>query len=428
MKRKFLVALAAAVMTLPVMAQSYKFDFSPNGKAKTGFTKVNTTDTYNDAKGWGYDFRYASEPSAKADAPFFFSVKVPDGNYKVTAVLGSPTSAGETTVRGESRRLFVENCKTKKGQFVTKSFIVNKRDTIISGNNHVRIKANERNKLNWDNRLTIEINGETPRIQSLEIEKVDNVPTLFLCGNSTVVDNDSEPYTSWGQMIPAFFDDKVAIANYAESGLAANSFVYQKRLEKVISQMKPGDYILMEFAHNDQKQKGNGAGAYYNFSYYIKQFLDAAQEKGVTPILLTPTRRRFFDKDGKIQDTHKDYPQVIREIAARENVDLIDLQHMTKVMCETLGVEGSKKLFVHYPAGTYKKYPKELKDNTHFSTYGAYEVAKCVLEGLRYNGIPVVEHIRPEYRGAFSPVMPDKFENFKWILSPFEAEEKPDGN
>lgn len=423
-------ALASALMisafSFGLSAQNYKFDFSGNKKAKEGFTKISPSTRYDGQTGFGYDFVTPENPTP--ETPFFFSVDVPDGNYRVTVGLGSDRYAAETTVRGESRRLFVENLKTKKGETVVKSFIVNKRDSIISDKERVAVKRNERQKLNWDNKLTIEINGERPAIKWMEIEKVDDVPTLFLCGNSTVVDNDSEPYTSWGQMITAFFDENVAVANYAESGLAADTFIGQRRLKKALTQMKPGDYVLVEFSHNDQKQKGPGKGAYYSFSYFMKQFIDEARAKGATPVFVTPTRRRFFDENGKVTDTHLNFPTVVREIAWRENVPLIDLQEMTKVLYETMGVEDSKKLFVHYPANTYKNQPKELKDNTHFSSYGAYEVAKCVLEGMRYIGLPVVGNVRPEYSAGYSPAFPDRFEDFKWVLSPYEVVTKPDGN
>lgn len=407
-------------------AQSFKFDFIGDKPKKEGYIKIDSPVRYSDSLGYGYDFVTPAEVTP--GTPYFFSVALPDGNYKVTVTMGDNRKDAETTVRGESRRLFIENLPTRKGERVVKSFIVNKRDSIISGKEKVAVKANERQKLNWDNKLTIEVNGDRPAVRYIEIERADSVPTLFLCGNSTVVDNDCEPYTSWGQMIPAFFDEEIAIANYAESGLAADTFIGQRRLKKALTQMKPGDYVLVEFAHNDQKQKGPGKGANYSFAYYMKQFIDEARAKGATPVFITPTRRRFFDENGKITDTHLDYPEVVREIAWRENVPLIDLQQMTKVLCETLGEEDSKKLFVHYPANTYKNQPKALKDNTHFSTYGAYEVAKCVLEGMRYVGLPVVKHIRPEYSAGYSPADPDDFESYKWVLSPFEVVDKPDGN
>ena len=368
-----------------------------------------------------YDF-------SRTPAPRVLSVKVPDGNYRVTVVMGNDKRAAETTLRAESRRLFVENLPTKKGETVTRRFIVNKRDSIISDTERVDIKGNERNKPNWDDSLTIEILGERPAVRSIEIAPADDVPTIFLAGNSTVVDQDYEPWTSWGQIIPAFFDDNVAIANYAESGLAADTFIGQKRLKKVLTQMKPGDYLFVEFSHNDQKEKGPGKGSHYSFAYYMKQFIDEARAKGATPVFVTPTRRRFFDENGHVVDTHLDFPAVVKEIAEREKVPLIDLQQMTGVLYETLGEEDSKKLFVHYPANTFKNQPTELKDNTHFSPYGAYEIAKCVLEGIRYVGLPIAKHIRPEYGKGYSPAVPDSFESFKWISSDSEDVTKPDGN
>ena len=159
----------------------------------------------------------------------------------------------------------------------------------------------------------------------------------------------------------------------------------------------------------------------------VEQFIDEARLKGAHPVLITPTRRRQFSKDGTIKDTHLDYPAAIRDIAAREKLPLIDLQEMTKVLCETLGPEESKHLYVHYPANTYPGQAKDLKDNTHFNTFGAYEVSKCVIEGMKKAGLPVVKYLRADYQG-FDPAHPDKFEDFKWNLSPFTEIEKPDGN
>lgn len=418
-----IVALAASILL--AQAQTFKFDFSSDKKVQEGYTKVTSETLFSDELGYGYDFQPAWD--GKSNNPFFFSVNVPDGNYKVTVTLGSENSAGSTTVRGESRRLFIENLDTKKGELRTETFTINKRNTIIKGNERVKIKTREQKKLNWDDKLTLEFNGDAPRVTSLEIEKVENVPTVYLCGNSTVVDNDNEPWASWGQMITRFFTDKVCIANHAESGLSANTFVGGRRLEKIVSQMKRGDYVLVEFGHNDQKQKGPGKGAYYSFSYYIKQFIDEARLKGAKPILVTPTRRRQFDKNGKIKDTHADYPAAIRDIAARENIPVIDLQEMTKVLCEAMSEEESKRLYVHYPANTFPGQTQEFKDNTHFSTYGAYEVAKCVIEGMKKAGLPITKELRADYV-TFDPAKPDNYEDFKWNLSPFTEIEKPDGN
>lgn len=422
MKRYIYPAVLAMAFAV-ADAQTYKFSFA--GK-KDGYTEITQSDVYSNGKGYGYDFTAA--PDKGAAKPYFFSADVPDGNYKVTVVLGSKKHKAVTTVRAESRRLFLENVATKKGEFKTFTFVVNKRNTEIAGGDRVHIKEREKTKLNWDDKLTLEINGDSPACASIVIEPADSaVTTVWLCGNSTVVDQDNEPWASWGQMIPRWFDDRVCIANYAESGETASTFMAAKRLKKILSLMKPGDYIFIEFGHNDQKQKFPGAGAYYNFATCLKTFVDEARLRGGIPIFVTPTQRRSFDKNGKIKETHADYPDAMRWVAKREGVKVIELHDMTRTFYETLGVEASKRAFVHYPAGSYPGQDKALADNTHFNPYGAYEISKMVVEGIKSLGLPLAEHLREDYT-AFDPSKPDSVDAFHWNDSPFTEIEKPDGN
>ena len=370
---------------------------------------------YSEETGYGYDL--VETPTKDSKSPFFFSVRVPDGNYKVTVRLGSRKQAGITTVRAESRRLFIESVPTKKKEFIERTFIVNKRNTHIDGNEYVRIKPREKRKLNWDDKLTLEFNGSVPVCESITIEPADTtVTTVFLCGNSTVVDQDNEPWASWGQMIPYFFDTNVCIANYAESGESANTFIAAGRLKKALSQMKKGDYLFMEFGHNDQKQKGPGKGAYYSFMTSLKTFIDEARLRGAHPVLVTPTQRRSFDPDGHIRDTHEDYPEAIRWLAEKENVPLIDLNEMTRTLYEAMGVEPSKRAFVHYPAGSYPGQTQDFADNTHFNPYGAYEIARCIVEGLKTQVPDLARHLKPF--PTFDPAHPDNPDNFHWDDSP----------
>lgn len=380
---------------------------------------------YSEETGYGYDL--VETPTKDSKSPFFFSVRVPDGNYKVTVRLGSRKQAGITTVRAESRRLFIESVPTKKKEFIERTFIVNKRNTHIDGNEYVRIKPREKRKLNWDDKLTLEFNGSVPVCESITIEPADTtVTTVFLCGNSTVVDQDNEPWASWGQMIPYFFDTNVCIANYAESGESANTFIAAGRLKKALSQMKKGDYLFMEFGHNDQKQKGPGKGAYYSFMTSLKTFIDEARLRGAHPVLVTPTQRRSFGPDGHIRDTHEDYPEAMRWLAEKENVPLIDLNEMTRTLYEAMGVEPSKRAFVHYPAGSYPGQTQDFADNTHFNPYGAYEIARCIVEGLKTQVPDLARHLKPF--PTFDPAHPDNPDYFHWDDSPFTEIEKPDGN
>ena len=409
---------------------AYYFTFDGN-KVLAGYECLAVSRPYSDETGYGYDFQ--GIPEKDSNKPFFFSVAVPDGDYQVTVRFGSAVKAGVTTVRGESRRLFMENIPTQKGEFKEHTFVVNKRNTLIYPDGaRVRIKPREKNKLNWDDKLTLEFNGDAPVVSEVLIEKTSSAVTVFLCGNSTVVDQDNEPWASWGQMIPRFFDAPVSFANYAESGEAANSFIAAGRLKKLLTQMKAGDYIFVEFGHNDQKQKGEGKGAYTSFTESLRVFIRESRARGAYPVFVTPTQRRSFDEKGRIKDTHEDYPDAMRRLAAEENIPLVDLHAMTRTLYEALGVEGSKKAFVHYPANTWPGQTKVLEDNTHFNPYGAYQIAKCVITGLRnlqrqgYQ-LDFMEYLNPDFI-PYSPSMPDPVKLFKWNPSPFAEMEQPDGN
>lgn len=370
-----------------------------------------------------------SNQNAKSNAPFTRNIEVPDGNYKVTVVLGSKKKAGKTVVRAENRRLMVDEVATKKGQFKTVEFVVNKRTPEIEKGKRVKVKDREKNYNTWDNAINLEFTGAAPAVKEVKIERDTTATTIFLCGNSTVVDQPYEPWASWGQMIPRWFGPEIAISNNAESGLTAASFLGSYRLDKILTMMKKGDYVICEFGHNDQKEKMAGAGAWYNFSYNLKVFIDKVRAKGGNIIFVTPTQRRFFDKAtrSKIQETHGDYPDAMRMVAKREGVPVIELHDMTRTFFETLGYENSKKSLVHYPANTYPNQPKALEDNTHFNPYGAYEVAKMVVMGMKQLHLPFLKYLRPDWQD-FNPAQPDDFNKFLWYPSTDLDVTKPDGN
>ena len=364
-----------------------------------------------------------------SERPFYFSVPVEDGNYKVTVTLGNKKKAAQTVVRAESRRLMVENCVTKKGKFETYSFIVNKRSQEIPGGGKVSLKPRELDYLNWDSLLTLEFNGAAPAVKSIRIEPDTTATTIFLCGNSTVVDQELEPWASWGQMIPRWFTDKVAISNHAESGLTVRTFLDGHRLDKVLSMLKKGDYVVCEFGHNDQKEKRPGDGAWYHFAHGLKTFIDRVRAANGHIIFITPTQRRSFDEatHTKIQETHLDYPDAMRAVAKREGVPVIELHDMTRTFFEALGYEGSKKALVHYPANTFPGQDKPLADNTHFNPYGAYEVAKMVVMGMKQLQLPVIGELKTDWQD-FDAAHPDDPDAFVWYQAQKQDVIKPDGN
>lgn len=406
----FLAILALVPATL--MAQTFDFDM----------TKPQPV--YNDAQGYGYDVLPAPDRQKPAE-PFYFSVKVPDGNYRVKVVLGGKKNSN-TTVRAEGRRLLMDNVVTRRAKDTqTFEFVVNKRSTFIEEGKNVKIKDREKVYFAWDDRLTLEFNGPMPAVKSIHIERDDQVPTIYLCGNSTVVDQHYEPWASWGQMITRWFGPEVAISNHAESGLTARTFIASYRLDKILTTLKKGDYVFVEFGHNDEKEKKPGDGAWYHYQYQLKIFVDQVRAKGAEIVFCTPTQRRAFDKDNKtLLNTHGDFPAAMKMVAEKENVPLIDLNAMTKTFFETLGFEDSKRALVHYPK---EMYGKDLSDNTHFNPFGAYEVAKCVVMGMKQLNLPVVKYLRSDWQD-FDPSRPDDWNTFQWAPSRIVENAKPDGN
>jgi lysophospholipase L1-like esterase len=421
---------------------TFKFDF---GKERTanGYININPESKYSTEKGYGFT---GSELIAvdrggnsltgdyiTSAKPFYFSVRLPDGNYDVKLILGDSKGTSATTVRTECRRLMLENIRTTKGKFTTQNFTVYVKDSMIrdeSGKviNRVRLKPRESEYLHWDNLLTIEFNDSLPKVCAVEITPNKTATTIFLAGNSTVVDQSKEPWASWGQMIPRFFvPGKISVANYAESGEALNSFLSARRLEKILSVMKPGDYLFVEFGHNDMKQKGYGIGAFTSYKKNLQRYISEVKKKGGIPVLVTSMHRRKFDSTGHIVNTLEDYPDAVRQTAKEENVAVIDLNAMSKVLYEAWGPEGSIKAFVHYPANTFPGQTTKLEDNTHFNTYGAYELAKCILTGIRNQKLPLAKFIRSEF-SIYNPAKPLPAAKFYWPMSSFVAATKPDGN
>lgn len=401
------------LVMLPISIAAQTFDFD--------MTK--SQPVYNEDQGYGYDVLPAPDKK-KPTEPFYFSVKVPDGNYRVKVVLGGKKNAN-TTVRAEGRRLMMDQIITKKAKDTQEvEFVVNKRSTFIEEGKQVKIKPREKDYLAWDDKLTLEFNGPMPAVKSIHIEKAD-VPTIYLCGNSTVVDQNNEPWASWGQMITRWFGPEVAISNHAESGLTARTFIASYRLDKILTTLKKGDYVFVEFGHNDEKEKKPGDGAWYHYQYQLKIFVDQVRKKGAEIVFLTPTQRRAFNDDMKtILNTHGDFPAAMKMVAEKENVPLIDLNQMTKTFFETLGYEDSKRALVHYPE---EMYGRKLEDNTHFNPYGAYEVAKCVVMGIKALNLPIVNYLRPEWQD-FNPAQPDDWKTFQWAPSRIVENQKPDGN
>ena len=421
-----------------VAQPSYKFDFGP-GQAAPGYQPVQPTDVYSSAKGYGFDFNTAptgvdwggrdplTSDFVTSRQPFYFSVAVPEGNYNVTVTLGDLKDNSENFLKAESRRLLLATTATKPGQLYTQTWTVNVKSRRINDSLQVALKPRELHKLDWDDRLTLEFDGAPSALVALEITPAPTATTIFLAGNSTVVNQDDEPWAAWGQMLPSFFQPGVAVANHAESGLSLASFLGSHRLAKVLRVMKPGDYLFIEFGHNDQKEHGPHDGPFLAYTERLKLFISETRQRGGIPVLLTSTSRRSFGASSKIENSLGDFPAAVRQVAQQENVLLIDLNAMTTKLYEAIGPEESKKAFVHYPANSYPSQPEPLADNTHFNPYGAYEVARCVVAGLQQCIPQLARHLRPGLP-PFDPAHPDALAAWRWPESPRSAVTKPDGN
>jgi lysophospholipase L1-like esterase len=443
MKIVFVILSLFCNVAIQAQHTSFKFDFGTN-KTAAGYLTVTPETKFTYQTGYGFDQGSVVTSVDRggngltgdyitSNKPFYFSVKLPEGNYDVKLLLGDTKGTSATTVRTECRRLMLENIRTVKGKITAQTFTVHVKDSLIRDANgrvinKVRLKEREARYLHWDNLLTIEFNDSLPKVCAVEITPNKTATTIFLAGNSTVVDQDKEPWASWGQMIPRFLvPSKVVVANYAESGEALNSFVSARRLEKVLSLMKAGDYLFVEFGHNDQKQKGEGIGPFTSYKKSLQFFISEVRKKGGIPVLVTSMHRRSFNSTGHITNTLLEYPEAVRQTAKEEKCALIDLNAMSKTLYEIWGPEKSPKAFVHYPANTFPNQKEALKDNTHFSPYGAYELAACIVSSIKKQNLPLTKFIRKDIP-AFDPAKPMAFEKFYWPPSAFVTAGKPDGN
>jgi lysophospholipase L1-like esterase len=431
-----------ALLCIIIYAQaqtSFKFDFG-SGKTEKGYIKVLPATMYSETAGYGFynSIVTAADRGGKdnlrgdfitSDKPFFFSVKLPEGNYDVKVIMGDKEGTSLTTIKAECRRLMVKELQTKKGEFKTVSFTVHIRDSVIKTTGEaVRLKSREHSYFHWDDKLTLEFNNSNPKVCAIEITPNKTATTIFLAGNSTVVDQADEPYAAWGQMFPCFFQPyKIAIANYAESGETLKAFKNERRLAKVWSMIKAGDYLFIEFTHNDQKPGPDHLDAFTTYKETLKEWISEARKRNVIPVLVTSMHRRNFDSSGHIINTLRDYPEAMRQTAKEENVALIDLNAMSKIFYEALGPQQSTKAFVHYAANTFPGQEKKLEDNTHFNNYGAYQLAKCIVQAIKTNKMELSKYLIPDLP-FFDPAHPDDTEQWNLPVSPLRSAAKPDGN
>lgn len=307
-------------------------------------------------------------------APITCHFDLAPGHYDVTAVLGGAT-AGSTTVTAEARRTMLGTTATAAGEQVTKRFSVN-----------VRTPEGQPTGSTGRTGLDLYFGGTAPRLSDLQV--VASQPRrLFLAGDSTVCDQETRPYTGWGQQLPQFFNQGLSVANYADSGESSGSFLSNSRL---FPTMRPlinnGDVVLIQFGHNDKQTSASA------FRTNLTNLINGVKAEGGTPVLVTPLVRRSFNSDGTLNNgtalhvngVGVDLPAEMRRLAQQQGVDLIDLTAMSKRLVEQLGPEGSKALFL----------TNEASDNTHTSERGATEFSRLVLGELKAQQVLPAELFR----------------------------------
>lgn len=298
---------------------------------------------------------------------------VPPGTYDVTVRLGGATAAS-TAITGETRRSLLPETATAAGRTVTRSFTVN-----------VRTPEGEPTGPDGTPGLDLTLGGTAPALAGIRVTPAHHARQIFLIGDSTVCDQPGDPYSGWGQQLPQFLRKGVSVANYADSGESTVTYLENPLLWGTVQPLiHPGDLVLVQLAHNDKTTDE----ATYRAN--LETLVAGIRDRGGRPVLVTPIVRRWFNADGTLNNDIAllvnglgvDLPGVIRSVAATERVTLIDLTAQTKALVESLGVEGSKALYLY----------NEKKDNTHTSAHGATVYAGLVRDAL------VARHLLPEDR------------------------------
>ncbi|MFJ4784931.1 rhamnogalacturonan acetylesterase [Streptomyces sp. NPDC088794] len=295
---------------------------------------------------------------------------VPPGTYDVTVRLGGEAAAS-TAVTGETRRSLLPETATAAGRTVTRGFTVN-----------VRTPEGEPTGPDGTPGLDLVLGGTAPALADISVTPARHARQILLVGDSTVCDQPGDPYSGWGQQLPQYLRAGLSVANYADSGESTVTYLGNPQLWGTVRPLiRPGDLVLIQLAHNDKTTDE----ATYRAN--LETLVAGVREKGGRPVLVTPIVRRWFNADGTLNNDTAllvnglgvNHPAVIRSIADEQDVPLIDLTARTKTLVESLGVEGSKAIYLY----------NEKRDNTHTSVHGATVYAGLVRDEL------VARHLVP---------------------------------
>ncbi len=431
---------------------SFKFFFG-SGAVPAGYTQVKPDTLYTKERGYGFEpganlqavnqggenqlhggfvttLAPATPPTTPAaDAPattttpppaaapanplFKFSTAVPEGIYKVTVTLGDLKGETTTTVKAEDRRLELERLHTDAGKFETRTFFVSVRNPVLPDGTKLKLDVQEVNaagenlKQNWDDKLTLQFSDARPALAALEIEKTDTSPKVFIMGDSTVTDQAGEPYGTWGMMLGRWLKAPVVVVNYAESGETLKAFRREHRFEKLLGELKPGDYVFMQFGHNDLNKTGHNAiwpaddhegdwpntyaEANTDYKQLLKDYAAEVKQHGGIPVIVSPMTKVQGSTGVLNVAGLGDYPKAAMAAAHEAGVAGIDLNAMTIAIDTALGPDLARRAYT----------PEGL----HQTTYGGYLFSRAIVEGIKQNKLALAQYIVDD-AGTFDPTHP----------------------
>jgi lysophospholipase L1-like esterase len=223
--------------------------------------------------------------------------------------------------------------------------------------------------------------------------------TIFMIGDSTMADKPvipENPERGWGQLLPLYFQSHVMISNHAQNGRSSKSFRDEGHWDKILKQLQPSDWVIIQFAHNDEKpDETRHTDPYTTFTENLKRYALEVKDHGAHPIFATPVARRVFDEQGTLQQTHGDYPDAMRKLAKEMNLPLLEMNTRSRELLTRLGPSRSEQLFIWTQPGEYTRFPNGNSDNTHFNALGATRMCDIAIDEIKTK----IPELQPHLKG-----------------------------
>ncbi len=366
--------------------QPLRLDFG-TGAVADGYTQVTSQSGYTPEAGYGFaaasltDVAHDSDDALRGDAVAIasgtFVVNLPNRDFRIALVAGDETQASEIGIAAESQQK-VQLTSKPTGEFLEMGFDI----ALVDG------------------QLTLEFSGSAAHLNALVItplaeRQAADQPTLFLTGDSTVQTYDPYwvPQAGWGQMLPRYFPEGVDIENHSIGGRSSKTFITESRLDEVLRQIRPGDYLFAQFGHNDATiSRPERYASPEDYKEYLRTFVEGSRQRGATPILVTPVSRMDYSAEfQKFNVSFPEYVAAMQELAAELDVLVVDLSASSRAYLDEIGYEAAHSVFLHAPAGVYPNRPDGVQDNTHFQEYGAIQMARLVAEDVADLGLDISE-------------------------------------